>query len=113
MICEVASPASQERMFRHFKQRLGERFGDGHDAYAVWRALAFALVKEDWTRLRPFARVSRDGRRVFLSRLADGQWCFVLFDCRVGLPITVFREGMSLPRQGKSSIRLGVPRELS
>ncbi len=44
-----------------------------------------------------------------LCRLADGRFLFVLFDCNVGLPITVFREGMVVRREGKGVIRLEVP----
>lgn len=102
---------SQRRIFNHFAKRLEERFGGGLDALTLWRALAYALAAEDWNLLRPVARVSRSGRRIFVCRLADGRWCFVLFDCPLGLPVTVFREGMVITREGKPSLRLGVPRE--
>lgn len=103
---------NQRRIFNHFAMRLEERYGDGLDALTLWRALAFALAAENWKLLRPVARINRSGRRIFLCRLSDGRWCFVLFDCRLGLPITVFREGMVVTREGKPSLRLAVPNEL-
>lgn len=102
---------SRRRIFNHFAKRLEERFGGGLDALTLWRALARALAVEDRNLLRLVARVNRRGRRIFLCRLADGRFCFVLFDCSIGLPITVFREGMVISREGKGSLRLGVPRE--
>jgi len=52
------------------------------------------------------------GRRIFVCRLADGRFLFVLFDCEIGLPITVFCEGMVIRCEGKGTIRLGVPHDL-
>ncbi len=108
----TVSSASQRRIFNHFATRLKERFGEGLDALTLWRALAYALAEEKWGLLHPVTRVNRSGRRIFVCRLIDGRWCFVLFDCPLGLPITVFREGMVVTREGKPSLRLGVPREL-
>lgn len=101
---------SRRRIFNHFAMRLRERFGEGLDAHAMWRGLSFALAAEDWCVLRPVVRINRAGRRVFACRLRDGRWCFVLFDCEIGLPVTVFSEGMVVRREGKGSIRLEVPR---
>ncbi len=86
--------------------------GGGLDALTLWRALAYALHAQDWKLLRPVARVNRKGRRVFVCRLADGRFLFVLFDCQIGLPITVFREGMVIRREGKGTMQLGVPHDL-
>lgn len=86
--------------------------GGGLDALTLWRALAYALHAQDWNLLRPVARVNRKGRRVFVCRLADGRFLFVLFDCQIGLPITVFREGMVIRREGKGTMQLGVPHDL-
>lgn len=106
----TANAESQRRMFNHFAERLEERFG-GLDALTLWRALACALHAQDWKLLRPVARVNRKGRRIFVCRLADGRFLFVLFDCHVGLPITVFREGMFIRLEGKGTMRLEVPHD--
>lgn len=108
----TANAESQRRIFNHFAERLEERFGGGLDALTLWRALAYALHAQDWKLLRPVARVNRKGRRVFVCRLADGRFLFVLFDCQIGLPITVFREGMVIRREGKGTMQLGVPHDL-
>jgi hypothetical protein len=105
----TANAESQRRIFKHFAERLEERFGGGLDALPLWRALAHALHAQDQTLLRLVARVNRKGRRVFVCRLADGRFLFVLFDCEIGLPITVFCEGMVIRCEGKGTIRLGVP----
>jgi len=107
----TASAESQQHIFTHFATRLEERYGAGLDALALWRALAHALAAEDWSRLRLITRVNRCGRRIFLFRLADGRPCFALFDCAVGLPLTVFQKGMKITREGKPPMRLEVPDE--
>lgn len=108
----TANAASQHRIFNHFAERLEERFGGGLDALTLWRALAHALHVQDWKQLRFVARVNRKGRRIFVCRLADGRFLFVLFDCEIGLPITVFCEGMEVWHQGHGRFRLAVPDDL-
>ena len=106
----VADAASQRRMFDHFARRLAERFGLGRsDALTLWRGLAVLLERGDTARLRFVVRVSRCGRRIFVCRLADKRALFVLFDCAVGLPVTVLTEGMTVQAEGKGRVRLGVP----
>lgn len=107
----TANAESQQHIFNHFATRLAERYGADLDALALWRALSYALAAEDWSRLRLVTRVSRCGRRIFLFRLSDGRPCFVLFDCVVGLPLTVFPEGMRVTCEGKPPMRLEVPDE--
>lgn len=102
----AASPDSQHRAFSHFSQRLGERFGAGIDAQALWCALVRAFADNDWKRLQYVTRVSRYGRRIFAFVLADGRSCFVLFDCKAGMPVTVFSAGMMITREGREPIRL-------
>lgn len=100
---------AHRKIFNHFTQRFGERFGKGVSALVLWRGLVHTFAIQDWGLLHPIARVSRCGRRIFMIRLSDGRACFVLFDCKAGLPLTVFTEGMVVTRQGRSPIRLGVP----
>lgn len=114
MTALVLSPvdaASRLRMFNHFAQRLNERFaiGGARQAMCLWQGLAVLLERGDTARLRPVVRTSRSGRRVFVCRLADGRALFVLFDCDVGLPITVLSEGMTVCCERKGTIRLQVP----
>lgn len=105
----AVNAASQRRIFNHFAERLEQRFGGEPDALTLWRALAHALHAQDWNLLRPVVRVNRYGRRIFICRLADERFLFVLVDCEIGLPITVFCEGMDIRCEGKGTIRLGVP----
>lgn len=104
---------SQKLAFAHFAQRCSERFGlEWRAAFSLWGDLIEAFRREDWGALRPIVRLSRQGRRVFLARLSDGRFIFVLFDCSAGMPVTVFVEGMEFRPQGRNTIRLEVPHDL-
>lgn len=107
MTCHSVSPRSESNIFGHFALRLKERFGITDGAFELWRWLAEALAEGDWENLQPVARVSRCGKRIFAFALTDGRMLYVLYDGATGLPMTVFHEGMVIPREGKPSIRLG------
>ncbi|MGK7653175.1 hypothetical protein ACSQ76_12390 [Roseovarius sp. B08] len=105
----LISQRSRDRIFTHFACRLKSRFGIEGVALKLWRHLAMLHHRQDWAQLVPVVRLNSTGRRLFFVRLADGRPMWVVFDTRLGVPITVYCAGMDIQPQGFEPILLTDP----
>lgn len=92
----------------HFVERAMERIGCSEDeARLIGQGLIWAVRNERSDIARFVARVNRSGNRLFLFKHAPTRrvW-YALIDTETLSCITVMPPGYTVPRQGKTRLRL-------
>lgn len=92
--------------YRHFEKRVHERIGPQVNAGYLWDALIDQINRPVPTPHVTFiVRMSRKGRRLWRFYL-DGEARFVIFDHRLGCPITILKAERGTRPQGKGQFNL-------
>lgn len=92
---------------KHFIFRARERLAYDHaQAQELGEGLFWAIDRQREDLVEFIGRVSRDGKRLFRFRAANGRHYYALLDTESRTCVTVLPPGYTAGREGKSYIKL-------
>jgi hypothetical protein len=90
----------------HFIGRVAERIGAAVDPRVLADGIVWAIRQERDDIVEFVTRVDRRGCRIFRFRVPDGRQFYALVNTDEMRCITVLPPGFTVPRQGKSRMKL-------